>query len=266
MAAFGALMGALESRCYGDRRSRGMAHAAAGLAVGAASGAVAGSTALATYVAVAGRALAEEALGVAALLEAGDLDAARRRLPALVGRDPERLDAREMARAVVESVAENTVDAVVAPALWAVLCGAPGALGYRAVNTLDAMVGHRTPRYDRYGWASARLDDAANWVPARLTVALVTAVRPRRAAAVWRAVRAGAGDHPSPNSGYAEAAWAGALGLQLGGPTSYRGCVDHRPLLGAGRRPHGGDIGPAVALSRDVAAALAGVCLTVACS
>ncbi|HVM65154.1 MAG TPA: cobalamin biosynthesis protein, partial [Acidimicrobiales bacterium] len=109
----------------------------------------------------------------------------------------------------------------------------------------------------RYGWASARLDDVANLVPARVAVALVAAVRPSRAAAVWRAVRAGAAAHPSPNAGYAEAAWAGALGLQLGGTNAYAGVIDARPLLGDGRRPDATDIGPAVLLSRHVTAVLA---------
>src|SRR5206468_9435838 len=131
------------------------------------------STALATYVAVAGRGLTDAAGAVGAALEEDDLDRARALLPTLVGRDPTGLDEKEIARAVVESVAENTVDAVVAPALWAVALGAPGTLGYRAVNTLDAMVGHRSARYLQYGWASARLDDLANWVPARVTALLV---------------------------------------------------------------------------------------------
>jgi len=265
VAAFGAVMERVEGRCYADRRSSGVAHCLAGVALGAAAGELAGSTALAAYVAVAGRALSDEALALEALLEAGDLDAARRRLPALVGRDPAALEAGEIARAVVESVAENTVDAVVAPALWAVVGGAPGALAYRAVNTLDAMVGHRSPRYARYGWASARLDDVANWAPARLTVGLVAAVRPWRGPRIWRAVRDGAAAHPSPNAGYAEAAWAGALGVQLGGTNSYGGAVEHRPLLGDGRRPDAGDIAAAVALSRDVTAALAALLAVAAC-
>jgi adenosylcobinamide-phosphate synthase len=265
VAAFGQLMTEVEARCYADRRAAGVLHLLTGLAVGAAAGAASGSTAVGTYVAVAGRALAEEAAAVAAMLESGDLVGARARLPALVGRDPSGLDEHEVARAVIESVAENTVDAVVAPALWAAVAGAPGALGYRAVNTLDAMVGHRDARYQRYGWASARLDDAANFVPARVAVALVAAVRPSRAAAVWRAVRAGAGAHPSPNAGYPEAAWAGALGLQLGGTNAYAGVVDERPRLGDGRRPDASDIGPAVLLSRHVTSALAASLVVVAC-
>jgi adenosylcobinamide-phosphate synthase len=158
----------------------------------------------------------------------------------------------------VESVAENTVDAVVAPALWAAALGAPGALGYRAVNTLDAMVGHRSDRYLRYGWASARLDDLAGWVPARVTAALVAAVRPPRAGAVWTAVRTQAPAHPSPNSGVAEAAFAAALGLRLGGENRYGDRVELRPPLGTGRPAERGDIARAVGLSRDVTLALAG--------
>jgi len=173
-------------------------------------------------------------------------------LPALVGRDPAGMDENEMARAVVESVAENTVDAVVAPAFWAAIGGAPGALGYRAVNTMDAMVGHRTTRYLSYGWASARLDDAAGYLPARLTAALVAGVRPGRAAAVWRAVHSQAPGHPSPNAGVAEAAFAAALGLRLGGCNRYGERVEHRPWLGQGRPAARSDIRPAVQLSDDV--------------
>ena len=153
---------------------------------------------------------------------------------------------------MVESVAENTVDALVAPAFWAAVCGAPGALGYRAVNTLDAMVGHRSTRYLAYGWASARLDDVANYLPARLTAALVAGVRPGRAAAVWRAVRSQAPAHPSPNAGVAEAAFAAALGVRLGGRNRYGDRVEHRPWLGQGRPAARADIRPAVRLSDDV--------------
>jgi adenosylcobinamide-phosphate synthase len=211
---------------------------------------------LATWLVVAGRALGDEARAIGALLAEDDLDGARRRLPALVGRDPEHLDAKGVARAVVESVAENTVDAVVAPACWAAAGGAAGAGFYRAVNTLDAMVGHRNERYHRFGWAAARLDDAANWVPARLTGLLVAAVRPRQAPEVLDAV-AHPPAHPSPNAGVAEAAFAAALGLRLGGDTVYAGRVDPRPAFGSGRPPEPGDIDAAVRLSRDVTLALA---------
>jgi hypothetical protein len=169
------------------------------------------------------------------------------------------LDEKEIARAAVESVAENTVDAVIAPALWAAAAGPCGALGYRATNTLDAMVGHRSARYERYGWASARLDDVAGWVPARVTAGLVAAVRPGAAVAVMRAVRRDAPAHPSPNAGVAEAAFAAALGLRLGGTNRYGDLVELRPPLGTGRPPEWPDIARAVQLSADVGLALAAV-------
>ena len=256
VAAFGSLMRAVERRAYRDQRTAGVVHAAVGATTGAAAGFALGSTTLSTYVAVAGRALRHAALDVGQALGSGDLDAARALLPALVGRDATGLDAGEIARAVVESVAENSVDAVVAPALWGAVLGGPGALGYRAVNTMDASVGHRNPRYLRYGWASARLDDAANLVPARVTAALVAAVRPASARAVWRAVRVDAPAHPSPNAGVAEAAFAAALGLRLGGVNRYGDRVDHRPALGTGRAPDADDIVRAVRLSHDVTTAL----------
>jgi adenosylcobinamide-phosphate synthase len=257
VALFGRGMRAFERRHYADRRLAGVAHAAAGMAAGVAAGLAVGDAALATYLAVAGRSLAEAAAEVAAALETGDLAQARLRLPALVGRDPTGLDEKEIARAVVESVAENTVDAVVAPALWAAAAGAAGALGYRAVNTLDAMVGHRSPRYANYGWASARLDDVAGWVPARATAALVALVRPAAAGEVWRTVRRDAGAHPSPNAGVAEAAFAAALGLRLGGANRYQERIELRPPLGDGRPAEPSDIAPAVDLSRDVTLLLA---------
>jgi adenosylcobinamide-phosphate synthase len=254
VVAFGRLMRGVERSLYGDCRAAGAAHALIGAGVGVAAGGLVGSTAIATWVAVAGRALGEAATAVGGALVTGDLDRARDLLPALVGRDPSTLDEKEIARAVVESVAENTVDAVVAPALWAALAGAPGALGYRAVNTLDAVVGHRSARYENYGWASARLDDVAGWVPARATAALVAVVRPLAARAVWAAVRTQAPAHPSPNAGVAEAAFAAALGLRLGGENRYGDRVEVRPALGTGRPAEAGDIARAVALSRDVCA------------
>jgi adenosylcobinamide-phosphate synthase len=257
VAAFGSLMGAIERRVWTDARPHGVAYATAGLALGAGAGGLLRSVTAATALAVAGRGLADAAGEVHAALAAGDLPAARRALPALVGRDPSGLSEQEIARAVVESVAENTVDAVVAPALWAAAAGAPGALAYRAANTLDSCVGHHSPRYARFGWASARLDDAAGWAPARVTAALVAAVRPRRAAAVWRAVRHQAGHHPSPNAGVAEAAFAAALGVTLGGRNDYGHRVEVRPALGSGPPAGPGDIDGAVRLSRDVTVALA---------
>jgi adenosylcobinamide-phosphate synthase len=259
VTVLGRSLTALEHRTYRPTRIAGALHAGVGVLLGAVAGAAVRSTAAVTATCVAGRMLGDAALDVAAHLERDDLDAARGALPALVGRDPEALDARAIARAVVESVAENTVDAVVAPALWAAALGPAGAGAHKAVSTLDSMVGYRTERYREFGWASARLDDAAAYVPARVTALLVAAVRPRQAGAVWRAVRDGAHGHPSPNAGVVEAAFAGALGLRLGGPTVYGDRVDPRPTLGDGAAPTARDIARATDLSRDVAVALAAV-------
>ena len=265
VAAFGRAMTNFEQRVWCDSRSTGIGYAATGIGLGWAAGCALGSstpaTAAATWVVVAGRSLAEEARAIGECLAGDDLDGARRRLPALVGRDPESLDAKGVARAVVESVAENTVDAVVAPACWAAMGGAAGAGFYRAVNTLDSMVGHRNERYRRFGWAAARLDDAANWIPARLTGVLVAAVRPARAREVLDAV-VHPPAHPSPNAGVAEATFAAALGLRLGGDTIYAGRVDPRPTFGTGRPPEAADIDAAIRLSRDVILALAALLAT----
>ena len=258
VAWFGHAMQHVERHMYRDQRGRGIAHTASGVALGVGAGVAVRSTALATTIAVAGRMLERTALEIGAALDAGDVDLARAKLPGLVGRDPDVLDDKAMRRAVIESVAENTVDAVVAPALWAAVAGAPGILAHRAINTMDAMVGHRNERYDRYGWASARLDDVAAFVPARATAALVAVVRPHRAADIVRTVRRDAGAHPSPNSGVAEAAFAAALGVQLGGETIYPGGrLEARPLLGDGTPPSPPDIQRATRLARDLALLLA---------
>ncbi len=262
VAAFGTLMQSVEGKLYRDSRSAGVAHAIVGVSAGSAAGLATGSATAATYIAVAPRELHRAASVVHAALTAGDLDGARAALPSLVGRDPSRLKETEIARAVVESVAENTVDGVIAPAFFGALAGAPGAAAYRGINTLDSMVGHHGERYEHYGWASARLDDVVNWVPARLTAALVAAVRPRSARAVLRAVRSQAPAHPSPNAGVAEAAFAAALRITLGGPLDYHTHHEDRPLLGDGPAPQPGDIPRAIALSRDVTLAAAGSLLT----
>lgn len=254
---FGAVMTGLEDHIHRDEKGAGLIHAGVGLALGVSAGTLVRSTALATGTAIAGHGLVVAARDVEQALREEDLALARRRLPALVGRDPSELDAKEVVRAVVESVAENTVDAVVAPAFWGAIAGAPGALGYRAGNTLDSMVGHRTPRYVNYGWASARLDDVLGWVPARITAALVAVVRPRAARAVWRAVREQAPAHPSPNAGVAEAAFAAALGIRLGGVNRYGDHHESRAPLGYGRPADIEDIDAVVRLSDDVSAALA---------
>ena len=258
VALLGQTLVRVEGRMWGPTRTRGVAHAAIGAGIGIAAGAIVRSTAVATYVSTSGRMLGDAALEIHAALRDGDLDQARVLLPTLVGRDPSGLDADELARAVVESVAENTVDAVVAPALWGALAGAPGAIGHRAVNTLDSMVGHHSERYEEFGWASARLDDGAAWIPARVTALLVAAARPARAAEVWRVVRRDASNHPSPNAGVAEAAYAAALELRLGGVNRYGERVEHRAEMGDGKPPTAGDIPRSVTLLRDVTLVLAG--------
>jgi adenosylcobinamide-phosphate synthase len=187
-----------------------------------------------------------------------DLAAARLRLGHLCGRDPATLGESELARAAVESVAENTSDAVVAPLVWGAVAGLPGLLGYRAINTLDAMVGHRSERYARFGTPAARLDDLANLAPSRLTGLLTVAAAPvvhgrqREALRVWRRDR---NDHPSPNAGQCEAAMAGALGVRLGGRNVYAGRTETRPFLGDGPRPAAGHLRSAARLSGIVGAA-----------
>ncbi|MCP2341982.1 cobalamin biosynthesis protein CobD [Actinomadura rupiterrae] len=198
-------------------------------------------------------------------LEEGDLVAARGRLGHLCARDPAGLGADELARATVESIAENTSDASIAPLVWGAVAGVPGLVAYRAANTLDAMVGYRNARYERFGWASARLDDLVNWVPARVTgvVAVMCAPRGRRGEA-WRVLRRDGASHPSPNAGRCEAAFAGALDVRLGGANAYGGQVEKRPELGDGRSPEVGDIRRAVGLSRRVTVVSAMLCALVA--
>jgi len=168
-------------------------------------------------------------------LESGDLDSARAQLPNLCGRRPDDLDAAELARATVESLAENANDAVVCTLFWGAVAGVPGVLVHRAVNTLDAMVGHRNARYARFGTASARLDDALAWLPARLTGVLACLVAPLAggsAPGALRALRRDHANHPSPNGGWCESAWAGALGVRLGGTNVYGDRVEVRGTLG----------------------------------
>lgn len=212
-------------------------------------------TAVATWAVLGGTSLVREGTALADSLDAGDLTAARARIPHLCARDPELLDTAGMARAGVESLAENTSDAVVAPLFWGAVAGVPGLLGYRAVNTLDAMVGYRSPRYARFGWAAARLDDLANLVPARVCALLTAAAAPLvggRPGAALRAWRRDAREHPSPNAGPVEAAAAGALGVRLGGRTEYAYGAEDRPSLGTGPAPTTADLHRAARLSRAV--------------
>jgi len=269
VAGFGRAAGAMERRLYAPNRAAGAGYAA--VAVGAPVALAAAATlatrrrpwlraglmAATTWAVLGGTSLRREARLVADALAEGDLPAARQRLPHLCGRDPSTLDESELARATVESVAENSSDAEVAPLVWGALVGLPGLVGYRAVNTLDAMVGHRSERYHRFGTAAARLDDLANLAPARLT-AVLTVVAAQTVGGSWRGalrtwLRDG-GSHPSPNSGRCEAAMAGALGVRLGGRNVYAGRVEDRPVLGDGRTAKPDDIRAAVRISAAVGA------------
>jgi adenosylcobinamide-phosphate synthase len=307
VALFGAAAARLETRMWRDERAAGIAYAAGltgasallgvtlhGLASGGlASGGLASrglasrglasrgpatrgrsalwltaATAAATWAVLGERSLAAEADAVTGHLNRGDLPAARRQLTHLVGRRTDTLDEAEIARAAIESVAENTCDATVAPLLWGAVAGLPGLLAYRAVNTLDAMVGHHSPRYENFGWAAARADDVAACLPARLTALLTAAVAPALGGSARGALAVTRRDgrrHPSPNAGMSEAAFAGALGVRLGGRNDYGSHVEERPVLGGdGRAPEVADIGRAVRLSRAVTAAAAAACAVIA--
>jgi adenosylcobinamide-phosphate synthase len=274
VAAFGKIAQSAERVLYRDCRAMGVAYAGllAGTSIGlamVAERAVRRSpvseavlTAVATWAVLGGSSLAEEGTAMARELDAGDLDAARRRLVSLCGRESAHLDGQGLARASVESIAENTSDAVVAPLLWGAVAGLPGLIGYRVANTLDAMVGHRSARYRAFGWASARVDDVLNLVPSRVAAMLTAACAPvvgGSAPGAWRTWRRDASAHPSPNAGQVEAAFAGALQIRLGGRTVYGYAVEHRPILGEGRTADAGDVTRSVELSR-VIGVVSGLC------
>lgn len=266
VAKFGAAMIFVEGRTYRDTRAAGSVHLAIGvgaaLAVGFGARRLMGpllATAAATALASAGRMLDREALGIAGSLAAGDLPAAREALCALAGRTPDDLDESEIARAVIESVAENSVDAVVSSITWGVIGGAQAVLAHRATNTLDAMVGHHNVRYEHFGWASARLDDVLNFLPARLAAVAVATCRPGAAKLVGATIQRDSHQHPSPNGGVIEAAYAAALGVKLGGINRYGDEVEDRGTLGQGRAPMAADIRAAVALRRQTTMFLAGL-------
>jgi adenosylcobinamide-phosphate synthase len=207
---------------------------------------------------VAARSMYDHVDAVARPLLSGDLPAARQAVSMIVGRDPSQLDAAGIARAATESLAENTSDGIVAPLFWGAIFGLPGIAAYKAINTLDSMIGHRTPRHEAFGWAAARIDDAANLIPARLTGLLfaVVSVQLRVAlAAMWR----DAGRHRSPNAGWPEAAMAGALGVRLSGPRIYEGQLSQEPWLnGEASDPTAADLNRALALYRRAMLVLAG--------
>jgi adenosylcobinamide-phosphate synthase len=187
---------------------------------------------------VALRSLYEHVATVARPLGSGDVVGARSAVADIVGRDPDRLDEIAIARAALESLAENTSDGVVAPLFWGALFGLPGIIGYKAINTLDSMIGHRTERHEAFGWAAARIDDVANFVPARLTGVLLAAIGGRPAEAL-ACMTADARKHRSINAGWPEAAMAGALDVRLCGPRFYHGDLADEPWLNANARDPG---------------------------
>lgn len=207
-------------------------------------------TALLAWPLIAARSLHSHVAAVGKPLLKGDLSAARREVAKIVGRDPARLDASGIARAALESLAENASDGIIAPLFWGALFGLPGIAAYKAINTLDSMLGHRSPRYRAFGWAAARIDDLANLIPARLTALLFALATDRKKAALqtaWRDARR----HRSPNGGWPEAAMAGALGLRLSGPRIYGNEVANEPWINAaGRDPRAEDIHAGLALYR----------------
>lgn len=267
VAGFGQAAAALETYTYRDSKLAGTAHTAALLTAVTLAGwaaeraarrsatATVAVTAVATWATLGGTSLARVGAGMSEHLYNNDIDDARALLPSLCGRDPNLLDVGGMARATVESLAENTSDAHTGPLVWAALGGVPGVLAYRAANTLDAMIGHKSARYLRFGWAAARLDDLMNLLPARVTALATSVAAPFLGGSPVATLRVCLRDgrsHPSPNAGVAEAAFAGALGVRLGGPLRYPYGEEIRPVLGNGAPPRIGDVYEAVRLSRAV--------------
>jgi adenosylcobinamide-phosphate synthase len=263
VAGFGSVAGQLERVAYAPSRLRGalvtgvLVLGAAGAAQLLARGTSRGvALALVGWASIGGRSLRAEARAVDAYIAREDLTGARERLRSLCGRDAAELDTQGLARAVVESLAENTSDAVVGALLWAAAGGPAGVAAYRAANTLDAMFGHRNDRYRQFGWAAARLDDLMNWPVARTSALLTCLAAPLvdgSPNATLRTVLRDGRAHPSPNAGVVESAFAGALHVQLGGPLAYGGEADARPVLGCGQPATPQDIERAARLSFAVA-------------
>ena len=268
VAWFGRAASMLESAAYADSVARGgVVWAALVLPVAAVGAAGEGSVAAAAiglWSTLGGRSLRTEAERIALLLEAGDLVAARAALRNLAGRDASELGGAEIARAVIESVAENSADAVIGPLVWHLLLGLKGSLAFRAVNTLDAMFGHRDATYRNFGRVSARADDLMVYLPARVGAALgipaaLWRTGLRASVEVWRRSRG----HPSPNAGRMEALFAAVCRTNLGGANRYRGSLVKLPELSGGRSPSPQGIRCAVALSRQLELALAGIALAI---
>lgn len=256
VALFGSLAKHWENRIYHDHKASGVLYGvslvfgAAGLAklVEAKTKSYPwlklSATVITTWAVLGGKSLAKEGDIIAQQIRQGELDAARTQITHLVSRNPDNLTLPEITRAATESVAENTSDAVVAPLFWGSILGLPGLVGFRAANTLDAMVGYRNQRYQNFGWFSAKLDDLLGFFPSRLTAAITWAAAPLingSREAVIRAL-ANAKAHPSPNAGWVEGAFAGALGVRLGGENHYGERVEYRVVLGEGTEPKAEDL------------------------
>jgi adenosylcobinamide-phosphate synthase len=265
VAGFGQTAAAVERIAYRPSRAAGAAYAitlvaAPALLVRRAGRGRAVALAACGWAALGGRSLRRTAGRMADLVDAGELTEARALARSLVARRTEALDGAELTRAALESLAENTADAEAGTLLWAAVAGAPGAVAHRAANTLDAMVGYRSARYVEFGWAAARLDDVLGWPVARacagatVVAAAVCGEDARGAVRAWR--RDGA-RHPSPNAGRVEAAFAGALGVTLGGPNDYDGTIEDRPRLGDGPPPDTAALRRAIRLSATTSAVLA---------
>jgi adenosylcobinamide-phosphate synthase len=213
---------------------------------------------------VALRSLHDHVAAVALALQSGDIAAARMAVARIVGRDPSGLDEAGVARAAIESLAENASDGIVAPVFWGALFGLPGIVGYKAINTLDSMIGHRTPRHETFGWAAARIDDLVNFLPARATGFLFVALGQSPSVAMSCMVR-DARRHRSVNAGWPEAAMAGALGVRLSGPRVYNGRVTEEPWLNEGAHdPRAEDIRAGLKLYRRAMILLAGLLVVLA--
>lgn len=275
LVGFGRLVQWLESRCYGaaavkawNQRVRGSVALALlvappmiiawALAAIPYLGVLVDSGVL--YLALGSASLNRHAKAVSAALQADDLAAARERVGWIVSRDTDSLDQNQVSAAALESVLENGCDAVFAALFWYLVAGAPGVVGYRLVNTLDAMWGYRTSRYLHFGWAAARLDDGLNWLPARLTALTYTLLGQRQRA--WRCWREQAPHWLSPNAGPVMAAGAGALGVALGGSACYHGVWTARPGLGEGLAPTPMDINRGLRLVNRGVGLWLGVILT----
>lgn len=275
LIGFGRFARALESGLHADSRGRGlMAWLLAVLPLSAAAWWLqrnlfaysfwlgAAYAAFALYLAIGLRSLDEHAAPVAAALQAGDLAGARAAVGRIVSRDVDALDGERVAAAATESVLENGSDAVFAALFWFAVLGPAGAVLYRLANTLDAMWGYRTPRYERFGWAAARIDDALNLIPARLTALTYAALGDT--ASAWRCWRTQARHWDSPNAGPVMAAGAGALRVRLGGSAPYHGVWEPRPLLGEGDAPSADSIRRALGLVKRGVAVWVGLFVSAA--